>query len=215
MSISGNESLAVLFNVLKKEKQEAAIVLHGKSYAGISLGRSMLRRGLDFSRTKARNVAHKVPVVNIADPFEKVVRLMLSSDARMLPVEEKGMIVGVIRIQRVLRELKKHAELSGMRASDLSSDSIITLNERQALTQAIRLMREKGIRKIPLVDDRRNLRGGHHRSGCRCGSCWPVGRQRRPDADACAAERQSGNRHGRYGCLSYDGPAGRGPRCGL
>lgn len=102
--------------------------------------------------------------VTIAQPtmtLQQVAALMREGDMGALPVVDKaGKLVGIVTDRDiVVRAAADGRDLNSTTVSEVMTQELHTANPRDFVFQAIRLMREKQVRRIPIIDENGTLQG--------------------------------------------------------
>ncbi len=128
--------------------------------------------------TVAEVMTTRVHVASAPTPFKVLVRMIEENKISAVPiVDQSGVPIGVVSESDLLlkerrRELetqpdllhlrrrrKERAKAEGLVASDLMSSPPITVSVETRLTQAARLMQERNIRRLVVVDQRGKIAG--------------------------------------------------------
>lgn len=92
----------------------------------------------------------------------EVVRRMAEGMQSAFVVCEDGVPVGVITerdVIVVLARIFEGVDHSGTRASDVMTSPVHTLSESASMGEVVRIMKERGFRRVPIVDDKHQLAG--------------------------------------------------------
>ena len=95
-------------------------------------------------------------------PLAEVVRCMALGHQSAFVVCEQGTPIGVITerdIVALLSRIFDGADHSQTRAGDLMTCPVHTLFETAPMGEAVRIMKERGFRRVPIVDDKHQLSG--------------------------------------------------------
>lgn len=90
-----------------------------------------------------------------------VIRMEAEGQSAFVVCEE-GKPVGVITERDVVTSLARvfrGVDLANVRAGDLMASPVHTLPETAAMGEVVRIMRERGFRRVPIVDDKGQLAG--------------------------------------------------------
>jgi sugar-specific transcriptional regulator TrmB/CBS domain-containing protein len=114
------------------------------------------KRGMDLSEITSQAAGMKLPSFTIStnQNVTQLVALILGSNVTSVLVEEKGEPVGIINDRDVLKELveaRKDPEKTLVK--DFDYTPMLTLGKAQTMTDALKLMRERGIKRIAVVKD--------------------------------------------------------------
>jgi CBS domain-containing protein len=88
-----------------------------------------------------------------ADKIDVVARLMMENDIGEIPVCDEGRIVGVITDRDITcRVVAVGRTPEAVRVSEVMTKNVVTINEDATLEEAFDLMKEKLVRRLPVVD---------------------------------------------------------------
>lgn len=112
------------------------------------------KRGMDLSEITSRTTGMKLPpfTVSSSQNVSDLVSLILNSHADSVLIEEKGTPVGIINYRDLLKGImdsRKDPERTLIR--DLEYIPLLILNETQTMTDALRIIREKGRKRVAVV----------------------------------------------------------------
>ena len=107
----------------------------------------------DVMTTRPRCVAPDTPVTQVAE-------LMESEDVGAIPVVEGERLVGIVTDRDiVVRAVAKGEDPRGMPASEVTSRELVTVDPENNLSDALQLMAQYQVRRLPVVDQEENLVG--------------------------------------------------------
>jgi CBS domain-containing protein len=103
--------------------------------------------------TRPRAVTPETPVRQVAE-------LMESEDVGVIPVVEGDQLVGVVTDRDiVVRAVAKGKDPSGLPVREVASRDLVTLDPDRDLSDALRLMAQHQVRRLPVVDEDNRLLG--------------------------------------------------------
>jgi sugar-specific transcriptional regulator TrmB len=111
------------------------------------------KRGIDITEISSQ-AGTKLPIIEaqINEPLAKLVNKMLQNNVTSILLTEHERPVGVINDRELLREIvDKHRDPAKTLAKDLSYMPLITLENDQSMTSAMKLIQEKGLKRAALV----------------------------------------------------------------
>jgi CBS domain-containing protein/ribosome-associated translation inhibitor RaiA len=160
VAVNEDEPITALIGKLKQTKEKAAVIVDSKGkYKGITKKSFLYRANIDTSKTKVKSVGWNCPSAGENDSVEKAAGLMYNSDSRLLPVTKEGKVLGVVHSMAVIANLKAVPQLKEMKAEEVASKKILTIPFEANIGQALNLMRENKINRLPVVDANNNLMG--------------------------------------------------------
>jgi len=93
-------------------------------------------------------------------PLSQVAQLMDNQDIGAIPILDGDRLVGMITDRDiVVRGLAKEKDLRGMSSREIASGELITVRPDQDLSDALHLMAQHQVRRLPVVDDQNRLVG--------------------------------------------------------
>lgn len=106
----------------------------------------------------------EVVVVGRAESIRGAISLMRSQHVGdVIIVEQQGDVVkplGILTDRDIITEiLARDVDLDSVTVGDAMSDQLVTVTEDTKLLDAVSVMRNKGIRRLPVVDGRGSLLG--------------------------------------------------------
>jgi sugar-specific transcriptional regulator TrmB/CBS domain-containing protein len=114
------------------------------------------KRGMDLSEITSQAVGMKLPTVTVAtnQTVAQLVNLVLHENVESVLITEKGEPVGLINDRDLLKEVveaKKDPEKT--LAKDLDYTPLLTLSSGQTMTDALKMIRQKGTKRIAVVKE--------------------------------------------------------------
>ncbi|WP_290597287.1 MULTISPECIES: CBS domain-containing protein [unclassified Archaeoglobus] len=95
----------------------------------------------------------KVITVDYTDSFEDAVEVMFEKRVGGCPIVNKeDVVVGIITERDVLKYLGKNKNIDGI-ASDYMTNSVVTIKPKDTIEKAMKVMIEKHLRRLPVIDD--------------------------------------------------------------
>jgi CBS domain-containing protein len=111
--------------------------------------------------TKVRDVMTARPRgVTPETPLSQVAELMEAEDIGSVPVLDGEQLSGVVTDRDiVIRAIAKGKDPRGMPAREIASRDIVTVGPDNDLSDAVQLMADHQVRRLPVVDDENRLVG--------------------------------------------------------
>lgn len=165
-----NDTAGMLIGQMERHKQGIAVVFDGGTYKGMVAKKWLLSSRIDPAKMKLNNlITHRsksktpffVPKLDPETDLKEVARLIATADVHALPVIEterkKEKVVGIVHALDVIGELRTF--YSRVRADELASMKLVTINQDEELGKAMNLMSKQGIGRVVVVDDAGKLVG--------------------------------------------------------
>jgi CBS domain-containing protein len=111
--------------------------------------------------TNVRDVMTARPRCAAPDtPLSEVAQLMEAQDVGAIPVLDGDRLAGMITDRDiVLRAVARGKDPRGMASSEISSGELVTVGPDHDLSDALHLMAQHQVRRLPVVDDQNQLVG--------------------------------------------------------
>lgn len=105
-----------------------------------------------------------VVIVSKSEPVSEAIKLMRSNHVGDVivveSIEETPIPVGILTDRDVVLEiLAEDVDLGAVTIVDVMSYDLVTVTEKTKLIDTIKLMRDKGVRRIPVVNEKGGLEG--------------------------------------------------------
>jgi len=146
---------------------DSLVVMEGDGINGIITPQEVMQK-LPVSGMAAEHCSHP-PTVDVSDRMIHARRLMLDGNLSRLPVTDKGKLVSIITEKHVAKALYRLREsgveryldnrLDNLLIGDVVRFGMVTAQRDATLQHVARLMVEKEIGAVPLVDDNGALMG--------------------------------------------------------
>jgi CBS domain-containing protein len=108
--------------------------------------KAMMHKGVEWVDADA-------PVVDVA-------KRMRDKDIGAIPVKDGGKLVGLITDRDIaLRVVATAKDAAKVKARDVMSADVVTCHEHDSATDAVRVMETRKIRRLPVLDDDKQLVG--------------------------------------------------------
>jgi len=98
-----------------------------------------------------------VPKIDRHENIREVARMLIEGNTKVAPVFEGEQLYGVINQDLILEAVLDN--LDALSVGDIYTDEVITLHEDDGVGKAINRLREHGISRLPVLDDRDYLVG--------------------------------------------------------
>lgn len=90
-------------------------------------------------------------------PLSKVLDILRINRISGVPVLENGELVGIVSLEDIVRAMEK-SDLSAITSQYMTRD-VVTVASYDSIVKAIRIFTEKGLGRLPVVDENRKLVG--------------------------------------------------------
>jgi CBS domain-containing protein len=98
--------------------------------------------------------------VEVSAPIIQAAEIMLREDVGSVPILEEGRLVGMLTDRDiVLRVVAEGRDARTITCGDIASRQLATIDPQQPLQEALRLMGEHQVRRLPVVEEDGRLVG--------------------------------------------------------
>ena len=160
LKVKPEESISKIVARMKAMKQHAAVIVaQDGSYLGVTDKSKMYNMTKDLQKMNAMHVASMMPALSKDMELAEAAQLLYASNARVLPVMENGKVTGAIFAEHVVAALQKEKAFAGLSAQDIATTTLITVDTSKSIGDAVKLMRNNSVSRIPVVDAAGKLKG--------------------------------------------------------
>lgn len=110
---------------------------------------------------KVKEAMHKgVEWVDPGTPISKIAAMMKKHDVGAVPVGENDRLIGMVTDRDITcRGLANAKDPAKLTARDVMTKGIVYCNEGEDLADAVRVMEQKKIRRLPVINDAKRMVG--------------------------------------------------------
>ncbi len=110
---------------------------------------------------KVKDAMHKgAEWIGPQTPVAEVAKTMRDLDIGAIPVGENDRLIGMVTDRDIAcRGCTDGKDLSALTARDVMSKGILYCNESEDLEDAMRIMEQKQVRRLPVINDRKRMVG--------------------------------------------------------
>ncbi len=151
VSIFGpDDTVSSVLGVLKETERYEAAVMSGRS-----VGLITVRDLLDVDQPSRRKVDSVWRATGSASPSDTVINVsdtLIKNNIRALPVVDGESVNGIISQDDLVSAMCEARDLSGLPVRELVRSPVLSLDINERVAYARRLMLEKGISHVPIVE---------------------------------------------------------------
>jgi CBS domain-containing protein/ribosome-associated translation inhibitor RaiA len=148
--VSADEQLGKVRAVFDTENPRGIIVTNDGEYAGVITQRSLMQSHVEGS-TKVSALMDSAPQVERTAGIRDVARMLVEGNTKVAPVFEGDELWGIITADAILDAVLEH--LDALVVEQIYTDDVITTAEDASVGQAINLLREHGISRLPVENE--------------------------------------------------------------
>ncbi|TQQ82356.1 CBS domain-containing protein [Halonotius roseus] len=156
VEVDADERLAKVRAAFDEANPKGVIVTEDGDYAGV-IGESELVKSRIQDDTKASVLMTSAPRVDHHEDIRETARLLVEGDVNVAPVFRGEQLAGIITTDAILAAVLEN--LDALTVGQIYTDEVITATTAATVGQAINRLREHGVSRLPIVDDRDALTG--------------------------------------------------------
>lgn len=155
-----DQKLSELLSHLSSSHDAAFVFDDNENFIGVCSPIYLTKSRSINSNSKLRSCTKMPPKIRISDSLKDLAIQMIESRIYFLPVlDEADNFLGIATINRLFSFLIKRPQLLNSGHIILSNRQLVTINQDVSVSQALKLMREYRIAKLPVINGSTNLVG--------------------------------------------------------
>ena len=149
IQVDATERLAKVRSIFERKNPRGIIVTDDGAYEGV-IGRRQLLQSHVQDDAKAESLMISAPQVERTDDVREVARVLVEGGTKVAPVFEADRLWGIVTTNSILEAVLEH--LDALTVVDIYTENVVTVAEDTHIGQAINLLREHGISRVPVLD---------------------------------------------------------------
>jgi CBS domain-containing protein/ribosome-associated translation inhibitor RaiA len=156
IEVDADERLSKVRSIFERKNPRGIIVTDDGDYAGV-IGKRQLVQSHVEDDMKAESMMVNAPKVERTDDVREVARVLVEGGTKIAPVFEAGRLWGIVTTNEILDGVLEH--LDALTVADIYTENVVTVAEDTRIGQAINLLREHGVSRLPVLDSDGYLSG--------------------------------------------------------
>ncbi|WP_336359842.1 CBS domain-containing protein [Haladaptatus sp. ZSTT2] len=156
VEVDVDQRLSKVRSIFERENPKGIIVTNGDEYAGLVTQRELLQSHVEDS-TKVAALMKSAPKVERTTNIRDVARMLVEGGTKVAPVFEDDALWGIVTADAILEAVLENLDV--LTVDQIYTDDTVTVHESDRVGQAINLLREHGVSRLPVVDDDGHLTG--------------------------------------------------------
>lgn len=157
--IDREATLSTLTGKLRRKDVQEAVVLDGKKPVGVISYDILMKRGNLPMNAKVGHLMVTPPVLSPDNNFIEACEALFTAGLRIIPVEEKEKLIGVVTRRSVMRAVPKIDEIAIIKAREVMSRNPIVVSENDDIMRVKSIMTNHDIKAVPVVNEEGELIG--------------------------------------------------------
>ncbi len=156
VEVDADKRLGKVRSIFERENPTGIVVTDDGEYDGVITERQLVQSHVE-DNAKASGLVRSAPKVERTDDVREVARVLVEAGMKMAPVFEADRLWGVVTADAILEAVLEH--LDAIDVGDVYTEDVVSVAEDTNLGQAINLLRENGISRLPVLDEDGYLSG--------------------------------------------------------
>ncbi|MHB9288192.1 CBS domain-containing protein [Halobacteriales archaeon Cl-PHB] len=156
VEVDAEKRLGKVRSIFERENPTGIVVTNGGEYAGVITERQLVQSHVE-DNAKASGLVRSAPKVERTDDVREVARVLVEAGMKIAPVFEADRLWGVVTGDEILSAVIEN--LDAIDVGDVFTEDVVSVAEDTNLGQAINLLRENGISRLPVMDEDGYLSG--------------------------------------------------------
>ena len=156
IEVDVGERLGKVRSIFDRENPKGVIVTDDGEYVGVLGERQLLQSHVEDD-ARADALMQNAPKVDRTEDVREVARVLVEGGTKVAPVFEAGRLWGIITDDAILEAVLENLDV--LTVEQIYTDEVVTVQEDTTMGQAINLMRENGISRLPVVNENGLLAG--------------------------------------------------------
>jgi CBS domain-containing protein/ribosome-associated translation inhibitor RaiA len=150
VEVGAEERLGKVRSIFERDHPRGIVVTEDDEYAGVITQRQLVQSHVE-DNAKARALMRSAPQVNRTDGVRKVARVLVEGGSKIAPVFEADRLWGIITGEAILEAVLEN--LDALDVAEIYTANVVTITEDTHIGEAINLLREHGISRLPVLDE--------------------------------------------------------------
>jgi len=156
VEVDVDERLAKVRAKFEDANTRGVIITNNGEYEGV-IGESELVKSQIKDDTKASVLMTSAPRIDHHEDVRETARLLVEGDVRIAPVFRGEQLTGIITADAILSAVLEN--LDALTVEQIYSEDVVDITAKSTVGQAINKLREHGISRLPVVDNKGSLTG--------------------------------------------------------
>lgn len=143
-------------SIFESENPKGMIVTEDSSYRGVLTERQILQSHVSDD-TRVEALMRSAPKVDRTDGVREVSRMLVEGDTKVAPVFEGERLWGIITVDGILTAVLEN--LDALTVEQIYTQDVVSVSADTTIGQAINLLREHGISRVPVLNENGLLTG--------------------------------------------------------
>jgi len=150
VAVDVDDRLGKIRSRFERENPKGLLVTDDGEYEGVITQKQLVQSHIEDD-AKGGTVVQSAPKVERTDDVREVARVLVEGGTKVAPVFEAGKLWGIVTEDAILQAVLEH--LDALTADQIYTEDVVTVSVDTNVGQAINLLREHGISRLPVLDE--------------------------------------------------------------
>jgi CBS domain-containing protein/ribosome-associated translation inhibitor RaiA len=150
VSVDAEERLGKVRSVFEHQNPKGIVVTVDGEYEGVITQKHLVQSHIE-DNAKASAMVRPAPEVERTADVRRVARVLVEGGTKVCPVFEAGRLWGIVSEDHILEAVLEN--LDALTVAQIYTDDVVTITEETNVGQAVNLLREHDISRLPVLDD--------------------------------------------------------------
>jgi len=150
VAVDVDERLGKVRSLFERDNPKGIIVTDDDGYAGVITQKQLVQSHVE-DNTKAQAMMRSAPKVSRTDDVRKVARVLVEGGTKVAPAFEADRLWGIVTEDAILEAVLEN--LDALTVEQIYTEDVVTVTDDTNVGQAINLLREHGISRLPVLDE--------------------------------------------------------------
>jgi CBS domain-containing protein len=154
--IDADERLGKVRSLFDRENPKGILITNDDAYAGVITQKQLVQSHVEDD-AKARALMRSAPKVTRTADVREVARQLVEAGSKIAPVFEADQLWGIVTEDAILAAVLEN--LDALTVGEIYTEDVVSITEDTSIGQAINLLREHAVSRLPVVDEEGLLSG--------------------------------------------------------
>ncbi|MDG5776701.1 CBS domain-containing protein [Haloarculaceae archaeon H-GB2-1] len=156
VAIDADQRLGKVRSIFEHDNPKGVIITRDEDYAGVITQKQLVQSHVE-DKAKAGAMMRSAPKIDRTEDVREVSRMLVEGDTKIAPVFEAGRLWGIVTQDDILEAVLEH--LDALSVEQIYTEDVVTVTDDTHVGQAINLLREHGISRLPVLTEEGLLSG--------------------------------------------------------
>jgi CBS domain-containing protein/ribosome-associated translation inhibitor RaiA len=150
VEIDADQRLGKVRSIFEHDNPKGVVITRDDEYAGVITQKQLVQSHVE-DKAKAGAMMRSAPKIDRTEDVREVSRMLVEGDTKIAPVFEAGRLWGIVTQDDILDAVLEH--LDALTVEQIYTEDVVTVTDQTHVGQAINLLREHGISRLPVLTE--------------------------------------------------------------